>query len=226
MKKNSIEIVRYFVFTASFYLKLCILGCMPKIRWRRMKDNCFIYGAIRVRGRIGELKIGAYLRLLGDVSFIYSEEGGGRIIFGNNVIVENLASISPRQGTIMLGNSCFIGPGVLIQACQGATISIGDRTMIAKDAVVFASNHDISNPDLGYLQEVGAAISIGSDVWIGSGAKILAGVNIGDRSIIAAGAVVTADVDPYCIYAGVPASKIKVFDMGVRQWLRYQDSER
>lgn len=50
---------------------------------------------------------------------------------------------------------------------------------------------------------------IGNDVWIGAGATILRGVNIGDGAIIAAGAVVTKDVEPYSIVGGVPAKHIK-----------------
>lgn len=50
---------------------------------------------------------------------------------------------------------------------------------------------------------------IGNDVWIGYGATIMSGVNIGDGCIIAAGSVVTKDTEPYSIYAGVPAKKIK-----------------
>ena len=50
---------------------------------------------------------------------------------------------------------------------------------------------------------------IGNDCWIGHGAIVLAGVNIGNGSIIAAGSVVTTDIESYFIYAGVPAKKIK-----------------
>lgn len=50
---------------------------------------------------------------------------------------------------------------------------------------------------------------IGNDVWIGYGAIIMSGVKINDGSIIAAGSVVTHDTEPYSIYAGVPAKKIK-----------------
>ena len=49
---------------------------------------------------------------------------------------------------------------------------------------------------------------VGNDVWIGYGAIVLCGVTIGSGSIIAAGSVVTKDVEPYCIYAGVPAKKV------------------
>lgn len=50
---------------------------------------------------------------------------------------------------------------------------------------------------------------VGDDVWVGFGAIILSGVNIADGCIIAAGALVTKDTEPYSIYAGVPARKIK-----------------
>lgn len=52
-------------------------------------------------------------------------------------------------------------------------------------------------------------ITIGNDVWIGAGAKIMRGVNIGDGAIIGAGAVVTKDVEPYTIVGGVPAKVIR-----------------
>ena len=53
------------------------------------------------------------------------------------------------------------------------------------------------------------AIHIEDDVWIGANAIILRGVKIGKGSVIAAGSVVTKDVERYCIYGGVPAKKIR-----------------
>ena len=51
--------------------------------------------------------------------------------------------------------------------------------------------------------------TIGHDCWLGAHSIIMCGVNIADGCIIAAGAVVTKDTEPYCIYGGVPAKKIK-----------------
>lgn len=53
-------------------------------------------------------------------------------------------------------------------------------------------------------------VVIGNDVWIGTGAIIMAGVKIGDGAVIAAGSVVTKDVEPYSIVGGIPAKKIKM----------------
>ncbi|MFZ1529820.1 MAG: acyltransferase [Ferruginibacter sp.] len=55
---------------------------------------------------------------------------------------------------------------------------------------------------------LGIVTIIEDDVWVGYGSTILSGVSIGEGSIIAAGALVTKDVDPYSIYAGVPAKKV------------------
>ena len=64
------------------------------------------------------------------------------------------------------------------------------------------------------------SVIVGNDVWIGYGASILAGITIGDGAVIAAGAIVTKDVKPYSIVAGVPAKEIgNRFDEGVRQQL-------
>ena len=57
--------------------------------------------------------------------------------------------------------------------------------------------------------ETAKPINIGNDVWIGFGAQILLGCNIGDGAVIAAGAIVTKDVEPYTVVAGVPARVIK-----------------
>ncbi len=59
-------------------------------------------------------------------------------------------------------------------------------------------------------------MAVGHDVWIGHNATLLPGVTVGNGAVIAAGAVVTRDVGPYAIVAGVPAKKIKMrFEPGL-----------
>ncbi|MDO4965124.1 MAG: CatB-related O-acetyltransferase [Lachnospiraceae bacterium] len=59
-------------------------------------------------------------------------------------------------------------------------------------------------------KENGYQVEIGNDVWIGASVAVLQGVHIGDGACIGAGSLVTKDVEPYAVYAGVPAKKIKM----------------
>jgi carbonic anhydrase/acetyltransferase-like protein (isoleucine patch superfamily) len=52
-------------------------------------------------------------------------------------------------------------------------------------------------------------VVIGNDVWMGAGSLILGGINIGDGAVIAAGAIVTRDVEPYSVVGGIPAKLIR-----------------
>ena len=63
--------------------------------------------------------------------------------------------------------------------------------------------------ETGVLQDGMYSIVIGNDVWIGNNVTMLSGITIGDGAIIGAGSVVTKDVEPYAVYVGNPARKIK-----------------
>ncbi|WP_343208620.1 DapH/DapD/GlmU-related protein [Anaerolentibacter hominis] len=109
------------------------------------------------------------------------------------------------------GKNIHIGRHVFINCCchfqdQGG-IYIGDGTLIGSYVVLATINHGQNPAERG--DNLPSSIHIGRNVWIGSHATILPGVTIGDNSIIAAGAVVTRDVPPGMIVAGVPAKPIK-----------------
>lgn len=110
---------------------------------------------------------------------------------------------------IHLGKNIFINADCKFQDQGG--IYIGDDTLIGHNVVLATLNHEEDPENRGNL--IAAPIKIGNKVWIGSNATILPGVTVGDGAIIAAGAVVTKDVDSMSIVAGVPAKfvrKIKV----------------
>ncbi|MBE6485983.1 MAG: sugar O-acetyltransferase [Methanosphaera stadtmanae] len=110
---------------------------------------------------------------------------------------------------IHLGKNVFINADCKFQDQGG--IFIGDDTLIGHNVVMATLNHEEDPNKRGNL--IAAPIKIGNKVWIGSNATILPGVTVGDGAIIAAGAVVTKDVDEMSIVAGVPAKfvrKVKV----------------
>ena len=109
------------------------------------------------------------------------------------------------------GKNISFGKNVFINSCchfqdQGG-IKIGDGAFIGHNVVLATANHDLNprmNRKLSY-----APIEIKNNVWIGSNATILQGVTVGEWSVIAAGAVVTKNVEPFTIVGGIPAKFIK-----------------
>jgi acetyltransferase-like isoleucine patch superfamily enzyme len=91
-------------------------------------------------------------------------------------------------------------------------VSIGAYTMLGPGVRVFGSDHKIDLPGVAMYFSGRPELkptTIGKDVWVGGGSIILAGIDIGDGAIIAAGSVVTKNVEAFSIVGGVPARHIK-----------------
>jgi len=106
---------------------------------------------------------------------------------------------------ISIGKNVFINSGCRFQDQGG--ITIGDNTLVGHNAVMATLNHGFAPEDRGTTYP--APIIIGKNVWIGANVTIVAGVTVGDNSILAAGAVVTKDVPENAVVGGVPAKVIK-----------------
>ena len=106
---------------------------------------------------------------------------------------------------IKVGKGVFINSGCCFQDQGG--IEIGDNTLIGQQVVIATLNHDFIPEKRGNMTP--SPVKIGKNVWIGAHATILPNVTIGDGAIVAAGAVVTKDVPPKTIVAGVPARILK-----------------
>ena len=94
---------------------------------------------------------------------------------------------------------------VVLDVCP---VRIGDFTLFGPGVQILTPMHP-ENAALRREQEYGKAIEIGSDVWVGGGALILAGVRVGSRSIIGAGSVVTRDIPEGVLAAGNPCRVIR-----------------
>lgn len=133
--------------------------------------------------------------------------GQNAIYLGDRVRLNRGADIklhSGNGGCIKIGARTAIGPYTCL---SGRHISIGEDCLIAPHVGIFASSHVLTDP-IQPIREQGQSykgIVIENNCWLGSGVKVLDGVTIGQGSVVGAGAVVTKDIPPYSIAAGVPA---------------------
>ena len=106
---------------------------------------------------------------------------------------------------IKIGKRVFINAGCQFQDQGG--IEIGDDVLIGPQTIIATLNHDPDPEKRGGM--FAKPVKIGNKAWLGARVTICPGVTIGDGAIVAAGAVVTKDVPPRTVVAGVPAKIIK-----------------
>jgi len=109
-------------------------------------------------------------------------------------------------GNIELGERVFFNFNcVVLDVCP---VRIGSFTLFGPGVQILTPLHPL-DAELRRRQEFGKAITIGSDVWVGGGALILAGVTVGSRAVIGAGSVVTRDIPDAVFAAGNPCRVIR-----------------
>lgn len=106
---------------------------------------------------------------------------------------------------IEIGLDCEIGPGLYFPHTVGTVI--GARRIGANAVIYHNVTLGAKEPDLAY--DPGKRPELGDDVFVGSGAKVLGGLRLGDRSVVAANAVVVHSVPEGATVAGIPAKVIK-----------------
>ena len=108
---------------------------------------------------------------------------------------------------LRMGKYGFIGPKCVI----ADKVLMGDYVMLARDVHIVGKDHNhhvVGMPTIMSGRPISKKTIINDDVWIGARSTIMSGVTIGTGAIVAAGAVVTKDVEAFEIVAGVPAKPI------------------
>jgi maltose O-acetyltransferase len=108
---------------------------------------------------------------------------------------------------ISTGRNFYANHGAII--LDAAPVVFGDDVMLAPGVLISTATHPFDPQKRKKGLEIARPITVGNNVWIGMGAKILDGVTIGDNAVIAAGAVVNKDVPASVVVAGVPARVIR-----------------
>lgn len=138
--------------------------------------------------------------------FFYRLSG---IKIGSGSTIHMMARIyDPRH--IIIGQDSIIGEKSTLDGRRQLTnstggLTIGNHVDIASEVMIWTSQHDIHSPSFAPIEK---PVTIEDYVFIGPRSIVLPGITIGRGAIIAAGSVVTKNVEPMAIMAGVPAQKI------------------
>lgn len=123
----------------------------------------------------------------------------------SKVVIYAGAEIRNPSGLI-IGKGSIIGDNAILDAREG--IEIGTDVCFASGVRIWTLQHDYRDPYFACNPEHYGPVKIGNRAWIGPHTIILRNVTIGEGAVVAAGAVVTKDVPPYTLVAGVPAKII------------------
>lgn len=142
---------------------------------------------------------GFFMRLRAFPIKMIVKEGGENLALGPYVNIYNPSRLTLGKH-VYIGFSTYIGDG---------DITLEDEVVIGPHCSITAGNHLFKNGSVRFGGYEYKPIRIGKGSWLGANVCVLAGVTIGQGSLIAAGSVVTKDVPPYSIMGGVPAKLIK-----------------
>jgi acetyltransferase-like isoleucine patch superfamily enzyme len=199
-----------------------LIAGIVQAAWRRVQQA----GTITAESPAGRrfAAFGAHSLMAFPTGAVYGE---GWIEVGDQCMIAELvtlcAGMAPGhdlgpEPVLRLGDRCVIGRGSHIVAHH--SIEIGDDVFTGPYVYITDQNHSYADVDVpvGRQWPVNSSVRIGAGTWLGTGAVILPGANIGRNVVVAAGAVVRGTVPDFAVVGGVPAKVLKEYVAGVG-WL-------
>ncbi|MBN1522485.1 MAG: acyltransferase [Candidatus Aureabacteria bacterium] len=131
------------------------------------------------------------------------------ITIGSNIFIGRNTIFSCKNGDIELKDNVNIGFNSYIFSANKVTV--GKYGLIAAYCYLIGGGHDYEDKESPILEQgrTSYGIELEDNVWFGAGVKVQDGIRIGANSIIGTSAVVTKDIPPYSIAAGIPARVVK-----------------
>lgn len=156
-----------------------------------LPDLDYVFNHLVNRVPLAGLRMRAYAAL----GVEFDDVRSSMISLGVEVWRGNALSIGARSA---IGQRCYLD--------ARAGIRIEADVSISREVCVLTAEHDLESPDFGASL---APVHFGERSWIGTRALVLPGVRIGEGAVVGAGAVVTGDVEPYSVVAGIPAKVLR-----------------
>ncbi|MCB9222394.1 MAG: CatB-related O-acetyltransferase [Ignavibacteria bacterium] len=156
--------------------------------------------------RYPTLKIGNNVIISKSIFGRYNSIGSNTTLFKTHIGDFSYISHNSSINNTTIGKYCSIAHNVTI-----GTASHPTKEFVSTHPIFFSTLKQcgITYVNQDFYKEFNDKITIGNDVWIGMNTIIIKEVNIGDGAIIAAGSIITKDVQPYTIVAGIPGKVIK-----------------
>jgi acetyltransferase-like isoleucine patch superfamily enzyme len=131
------------------------------------------------------------------------------ITLGEGVFVGRGTILSCKDGDIVLG--ARVNLGFHCEVFSGSRVEVGEDGLFAAYAYVVGGGHEFERTDLAVLEQprTSRGVTLGRNVWLGAGAKVLDGVRVGDHVVVGAGAVVTDDLPDGSVAVGIPARVVR-----------------
>jgi len=157
----------------------------------------------------------------------------GKIRLGDDVVVDDLVLLDAKGDSnrgIDIGSGVFLGRGTIL-SCKNGDITLGDHSNLGFHCEIFSGSsvrvgryglfaayaylvgggHEWECPDVPVIEQQRSSkgITLGENVWLGTGAKVLDGVSIGNRVVVGANAVVNESLPDGVVAAGIPAKVLR-----------------
>jgi acetyltransferase-like isoleucine patch superfamily enzyme len=179
---------------------------LQKYRW--YQRNSLPWNRARIHWKLMRRRAFARWPIEGNVLEMLRE---GRLEVGAGVLFEPGVWITgPDTARIRIGEGTFLNRNVMVAAVE--LVEIGANCMFANGCFITDGNHRFDDPELpvpwqGFTTK--GPTRVGDNVWCGANVVITSGVTVGERCVIGANSVVTQDLSPFSIAAGIPARVLK-----------------
>jgi acetyltransferase-like isoleucine patch superfamily enzyme len=169
-----------------------------------------VFGQGVVLRHPGKIRIGDGVTV-DDLVVLDAKGTGNRgIDIGNGVFLGRATILSCKDGDIVLGDHTNLG--FHCEVFSGSAVTVGRHGLFAAYVYLVGGGHEFERADMAVIDQprASAGITLGDNVWLGTGAKVLDGVRLGSDVVVGANGVVTSDLPDGAIAAGVPARVLRV----------------